>query len=675
MNLNDQREFLRSNNLEMTKKLDKIIEEAKPKPIIEKRPIIPKRIIISQDITGTPEYKATQQLSDLLLTQSLNNIITGAMNSISGKSSEKDTKVSQEVQDDFRAMNPVEVGDEKRLYYDVPIPTLPDPNPIPYYGRFNTEEEFVVERERLLVALDGLTANREAIIEYIQDTEDELNSKSYMSSTGFTPSTPPYDRYAKEMELRALAVETDPKGVDYESVRPLIAIRDEMKKNDRSFTTKANGINNLIKAILNYEEAKTNEAIQAEEAVYVGKNSVAIEANLQNDLAMYKNALKTTQLQITSTETKITALDAEHDNFLQNIEENEIENNKTENERRLLANDALNTFNKLNQGRIQIQREPQETDEELLVRIARLGKIQADPSDIENQILDKAKKNIVQLTPDTTKTEMILKSLSSDEQHIMNKIFPKIKKNYIETFGSNNKDLTENDISQFIKNEINSNNPLKAPTSAPAPALAPETTGPTPPLVVTVPAPSTGAPASGTPKFPASLGPTTGEGISNKVLPSSFVFGKIKIDLNKLYYRNILSIKDRKGKQINGQMNKHVSDNFVEVIFKILEDRPITKTDLKNIHSERILYDNLIVQSGIHKSKNIPTTIEDTAPEMKNRLGLITGEIEAGNSNVALLKELHELVFKMAQINLISRSAATSYYNNIKNNYFSHVSK
>ena len=672
MNLNDQREFLRSNNLEMTKKLDKIIEEAKPKPIIEKRPIIPKRIIISQDITGTPEYKATQQLSDLLLTQSLNNIITGAMNSISGKSSEKDTKVSQEVQDDFRAMNPVEVGDEKRLYYDVPIPTLPDPNPIPYYGRFNAEEEFVVERERLLAVLDGLTANREAIIEYIQDTEDELNSKSYMSSTGFTPSTPPYDRYAKEMELRALAIETDSEGVDYVSVRPLIALRDEMKIKDRSFTTRANGINNLIKAILNYEEAKTNEAIQAEEAVYVGKNSVAIEANLQNDLAMYKNALKTTQLQITSNETKITALDAEHDNFLQNIEENEIENNKTENERRLLANDALNTFNKLNQGRIQIQREPQETDEELLARIARLGKIQADPSDIENQILDKAKKNIVQLTPDTTKTEMILKSLSSDEQHMMNKIFPKIKKNYVETFGSNNKDLTENDISQFIKNEI-TNHPFKAPTSAPAPALAPETTGPTPPLVVTVPAPSTGAPASGTPKFPASLGPTTGEGISNKVLPSSFVFGKIKIDLNKLYYRNILSIKDRKGKQINGQMNKHVSDNFVEVIFKILEDRPITKTDLKNIHDERILYDNLIVQSGIHKSKNIPTTIEDTAPEMKNRLGLITGEIEAGNSNVALLKELHELVFKMAQINLISRSAATSYYNNIKNNYFSHV--
>jgi len=125
MNLYEQREFMRNNNLEMTRKLDKIIEEAKPKPLIEKRPIISKRIIIEQDITGTPEYKATRQLSDLLLTQNLNNIITGAMNSISGSKTERDNKVSQDVEDDFRSMNPVEVGDQKRLYYDVPIPKLP----------------------------------------------------------------------------------------------------------------------------------------------------------------------------------------------------------------------------------------------------------------------------------------------------------------------------------------------------------------------------------------------------------------------------------------------------------------------------------------------------------------------------------------------------------------------
>ena len=196
MNLYDQRELMRRHDLEMTVKLDKIIEGAKPKPIIEKRPIIPKRIIIDQDITGTPEYKATQQLSDLLLTQNLNNIITGAMNSISGKTSERDTKVSQEVQDDFRAMNPVEVGDEKRLYYDIPIPSLPNHIPIPYRGVRTSEAEFVAERKRLLLELNTSYGERDAKQEEIQLVEDDINNKVY-DDAGFVSTIPVFDPMAE----------------------------------------------------------------------------------------------------------------------------------------------------------------------------------------------------------------------------------------------------------------------------------------------------------------------------------------------------------------------------------------------------------------------------------------------------------------------------------------------
>ena len=201
MNLNEQREFMRNNNLEMTLKLDKIIEGAQPKPKTEKRPIIPKRIIIEQDITGTPEYKANKQISDLLLTQSLNNLITGAMNSISGNKTERDNKVSQEVEDDFRSMNPVEVGDEKRLYYDVPIPTLPDFTPTPPTTRFTTEEEFDRERERLLNERERFLRTRETWINTLKLIEDAINAKDYASPIGFTSSIPPFDRAAKEQEL------------------------------------------------------------------------------------------------------------------------------------------------------------------------------------------------------------------------------------------------------------------------------------------------------------------------------------------------------------------------------------------------------------------------------------------------------------------------------------------
>jgi len=103
---------------------------------------------------------------------------------------------------------------------------------------------------------------------------------------------------------------------------------------------------------------------------------------------------------------------------------------------------------------------------------------------------------------------------------------------------------------------------------------------------------------------------------------------------------------------------------------KMFENKSISQSDLRNIKDEQMLYDNLIVQSGLHKSKKIPTNIEQTSEQMKHRLGLITGEIEAGNSNKSLLTELHELLFKMVRVHLISKSAATAYYKNIKDQFF-----
>jgi hypothetical protein len=92
----------------------------------------------------------------------------------------------------------------------------------------------------------------------------------------------------------------------------------------------------------------------------------------------------------------------------------------------------------------------------------------------------------------------------------------------------------------------------------------------------------------------------------------------------------------------------------------MFDNKPITQSDLKNIKDELMIYDNLIVQSGLHKSNKIPTTIEQTSEQMKHRLGLITGEIEAGNSNKSLLTELHELLFKMVRVHLISKK--TEFY-------------
>jgi 2-oxoglutarate dehydrogenase complex dehydrogenase (E1) component-like enzyme len=53
--------------------------------------------------------------------------------------------------------------------------------------------------------------------------------------------------------------------------------------------------------------------------------------------------------------------------------------------------------------------------------------------------------------------------LSNNERFQMNKIFPQLKKKYSDTFGLNNKNLDDVEISQFIKNEVESGQALISP--------------------------------------------------------------------------------------------------------------------------------------------------------------------------------------------------------------------
>ena len=82
------------------------------------------------------------------------------MNLISGEKSENKNKVLKEVEDDFRAMNPVEVGDDKCRYYNAPFPALPNNLRKLPTTLFTTLVEFTVERERLLTASNTATESR-----------------------------------------------------------------------------------------------------------------------------------------------------------------------------------------------------------------------------------------------------------------------------------------------------------------------------------------------------------------------------------------------------------------------------------------------------------------------------------------------------------------------------------
>ena len=159
-------------------------------------------------------------------------------------------------------------------------------------------------------------------------------------------------------------------------------------------------------------------------------------------------------------------------------------------------------------------------------------------------------------------------------------------------------------------------------------------------------------------------------GIGIKKLSKVMPFGKISINPDMLYYKNTLIIRRLKDKKsITGHKNIVVSDDFVDIIFKIINGTPITKTNIKNLsNNEKILYDNLMMQSGLHKTQ--PHTIDESSQQMKKRVDLIVGEIQAGNSNKSLLQELHSLLNKMSRLNLIPMTQASQFYKSVKNQYF-----
>lgn len=169
---------------------------------------------------------------------------------------------------------------------------------------------------------------------------------------------------------------------------------------------------------------------------------------------------------------------------------------------------------------------------------------------------------------------------------------------------------------------------------------------------------------------PAIFDTTTGMGIANKYnIPKEPVkYGKIYINLDKLYYKNILSIKDEKGGQIQSMKNTPVSDDFVNYVLKGFVNEPVSELDYKKIRSSELeLLDQLNYLAGFAKEKNINKT--NHIDKLKNELELITGSITAGNNNKKLLDDLRNVLMKLTSFDAISMTNAQKYYNQFKDQF------
>jgi hypothetical protein len=115
-----------------------------------------------------------------------------------------------------------------------------------------------------------------------------------------------------------------------------------------------------------------------------------------------------------------------------------------------------------------------------------------------------------------------------------------------------------------------------------------------------------------------------GHGLKTESIPDICHFGKNIILLKKLYYNNILSVKNKKMHAIEYFTNVKVSDNFVDVILQMCKN---SKPNINNLtQDEKQLLDTLLHVCGIKSSAN-SSKKDDVVNELKNKFKLAEGQL------------------------------------------------
>jgi hypothetical protein len=160
-----------------------------------------------------------------------------------------------------------------------------------------------------------------------------------------------------------------------------------------------------------------------------------------------------------------------------------------------------------------------------------------------------------------------------------------------------------------------------------------------------------------------------GMGISND-LPDYIKFGKYTLLYKKLILKNILSLQKNNSQKIAGFKNYNVSDQFVNLIKKLLKKESLTPYDINTLKiNEKELLDNLLTLCELNK--NIITgSGAETLKKIKDQLAVIEGQIESGNNNPIVKDELYKTLFKLVNFGSITEREARKHYKQICNDFF-----
>ncbi len=151
-----------------------------------------------------------------------------------------------------------------------------------------------------------------------------------------------------------------------------------------------------------------------------------------------------------------------------------------------------------------------------------------------------------------------------------------------------------------------------------------------------------------------------GMGLPAENIPQYVPFGNVILLLQKLYYHNQLSVKNKQMKSVAGFRTTKVSEAFVKLIMNMVQGLKPTHSDISALSAnERQVYDRLIQVANLNKA--VANHGDKTITDLKHRLKMIESEIEIGNNNPMLKKELYGILHALKNFKVITQSQIDKY--------------
>jgi hypothetical protein len=121
----------------------------------------------------------------------------------------------------------------------------------------------------------------------------------------------------------------------------------------------------------------------------------------------------------------------------------------------LIVRDYENNIRILNEGKINIAQQPNESEDEYLRRLDDMADEEYDDTELVEKAylanINEFKQNMKSILSTEWKVENILNSLQKEEVFGLNKTFPSFQKDFLETFGRNNTNVSIEEYIELIK--------------------------------------------------------------------------------------------------------------------------------------------------------------------------------------------------------------------------------